>query len=86
MGLPPKQQGVKVRKVRKLKVYSGYTRIDGKQVNVAVATTSQKRAAELSGVNSSYVRNYWSVTGNSETIALAMVKPETLVILPHGYY
>lgn len=61
-----------------LKVYGGLTFVGGKQVRTIVATTSQKLAAELTGVSLSYLRAYWSVTGNAHEIEVAMAMPGTV--------
>lgn len=62
----------------KLKVYSGTTFEDGKQVSTIVATTSKKRCAELVDERYSYVLTHWSETGNKLQRELAMSKPEVV--------
>lgn len=65
----------------KIKVYAGLVYKTGRrrQTRVLVATTSQKRVAEIVGVSLAHVRNFWSVTGNSDEIEAAMAAPETIV-------
>lgn len=53
--------------IAKLKVYGGMTHASGKgQVRGIVATTSQKKAAELVGCSVSYFRNYFCETVNKK--------------------
>jgi hypothetical protein len=63
-------------KPQKLKVYGGSSFIRGKQVRVIVAARSMKRASELLKESYSYMREYWSVTGNKMEIETATAKPE----------
>lgn len=58
----------------KLKVY--HCNLNGKQFGL-VATTSQKRAAELLGISLYYFRDYSSITGNSYDEKTALSQPET---------
>lgn len=64
----------------KLKVYHGCSFLKGVsgQIDILIATSSQKKASELIGVGISTIRNYFSQTGNKETIDIAMTKPETI--------
>ena len=61
-----------------LKVYCGCTFINGKQVKAIIATTSQKRVAEIIQEPLSRIRGYWSITGNENQIRIANSKPHTL--------
>lgn len=58
-----------------MKVFGGIIFRNGKQVRAIVATTSQKRAAELVGVSLSELRDYWSVTGNDIEMQTACSEP-----------
>ena len=64
----------------KLKVYHGCGFLNGisGQIDILIATSSQKKASELIGVSISTIKNYFSQTGNKETIEIAMKKPETI--------
>lgn len=64
----------------KLKVFNGFgflRNVSG-QVDIMVATTSQKKASELLDVSIGTIRDYFSVTGNDEDIAIATARPETI--------
>lgn len=50
------------------------------QHKAVVATTSQKKAAEIVGVSLRDIATYWSLTGNKDDIAIALARPETLMI------
>lgn len=63
---------------RKLKVFGGLTRENGKYVRTIVATTTQKRASELVELSINELRTYWSITGNETELAVALAKPETV--------
>ncbi|MEJ5209393.1 hypothetical protein [Denitratimonas sp. CY0512] len=66
----------------KLKVYSGLTLGQGrKEVRTVVAAPSWKRAAEIAGLSIGFMRDYWSITGNTSEIEAAMKNPETLVLI-----
>ncbi|MGE8063800.1 hypothetical protein [Pseudomonas sp. NPDC089569] len=58
-----------------LKVFGGLTMVKGKQVRTIVAASSQKKAAELVGVSLSYLRGYWSETGNAVELKTALSQP-----------
>jgi len=63
-----------------LKVYRGAERINGKQVHVIVAATSQRTAvAALAnfgiGISVRHLVTYWSVTSNSKECEIAMLHP-----------
>lgn len=64
----------------KLKVFGGLMIINGKQVRIIVAATSQKKAAELTGVSLAHLRDYWSVTGNAVELDVALSKPNTVFV------
>lgn len=61
---------------RKLKVYAGNDFVNGKQSRVFVATTSWKRVSEIFGSPVSYLRAYWSITGNAIENKIALASPE----------
>jgi len=70
----------------KLKVYGGYTYI-GKSARLIVATTSQKKAAQLTRTSLYEFRNYWTKTANKVEVAAALANPETpLLIHDDGTY
>jgi hypothetical protein len=77
--------------VRPLKVWCvGITIGDTTQRNVIVATTTQKEAARLLNVSTTYLRTYGHQTGNQEEIAIATSKPGALFATkdmnyPHVY-
>ena len=68
----------------KLKVYGGLTfhKEQGKLVQhrTIVATTSQKRVAELTGESLYYIQNYWAITGNEEELEIALKNPEQVFL------
>lgn len=47
------------------------------QKRVVIATTSWKKAAELTGMSVNYIRKYGSITGNSTEIAHCLKFPNT---------
>ena len=61
----------------KLKVYGGLVHMSGGrgQLRTIVATTSQKKAAELVGCTVSEIRNWWDTTGNEKELAAALAQP-----------
>ena len=66
----------------KLKVYRGIsynakTPLRGSES--LVATTSQKRGAEIAGVSLHHFREFWGETGNSDDIDQAMKEPHQLL-------
>lgn len=65
----------------KLKVYG--VNYDGRTRRI-VAATSQKKAAELTGVSFYSFSNYGCETGNKEEIEIAMKNPGT--VWSQGYY
>lgn len=69
----------------KLKVYGGLTITNGKQVRTIVATTSQQKVAELTGLPVKYIRDYWSITGNNLELEIALASPNT-VFKSEGLY
>ena len=63
----------------KLKVYGGWgLNKQGVQVRTIVASTSQKKAAELAGITMSHFRGFWCETANEHELAVALSKPETV--------
>lgn len=57
----------------KLKVYGGLKMVSGgRQARFIVATTSQKKAAEITGLGLPYIRGFWCVTGIAAEIEAAM--------------
>lgn len=63
-----------------LRVYGGLTFLKGKQVRTIVAAKSMKRASELTGESYSYIRKYWSETGNEVECQFALSSPETVFV------
>jgi hypothetical protein len=61
-----------------LKVYGGNGFIVGKQVRMIVAARSWKRVSELTGTTTSYLKTYWSVTGNKDELETAFGEPEVV--------
>lgn len=64
-----------------LKVYTGWSMIDGKQRTVIVAASSQRTAvAALAnfgiGISVRHLVTYWTITGNRKQCALALSAPE----------
>lgn len=61
----------------KLKVYGGLVHMRGGrgQVRTIVATTSQKKAAELVGCTISEIRDWWETTENDKELATALAQP-----------
>lgn len=66
----------------KLKVFGGWTYRNGKQVRAVVATTSQKKVAEITGDSLHHIRNSWCETANEQEVSDAMKCPETLNTYP----
>lgn len=63
----------------KLKVYGGVERGRGKsEVRTIVATTSQKRAAEILGLSLSAIRNYYDESGCELELKVALAEPESV--------
>ena len=76
-----------------MKVFSGLYGIrlpddEGFQIQkkALVATTSQKKAAEIAETTVGDIQKYWGVTGNKSDIALAMSRPDTLMIKSGGMF
>jgi hypothetical protein len=66
-----------------LKVYGGTNFAGGRgQVWMIVATTSWKCASELTRTSLSYLKTYWSITGNETDVEIAMSEPETVFYIP----
>lgn len=69
-----------------LKVYRGAIMLRGDQVRACVAASSWAEAArivdmhDINGCTLSYMRDYWSVTGNPKQIAAAMSRPLVLFV------
>ncbi len=53
---------------------------------VIIATTSQRKVAERTGLSLHEISNYWSVTANAEDIKLAMAHPEKVILLREEYH
>ncbi len=64
----------------KLKVWSGLIFIKSKQHRAIMATTSQRRVAELIDSTLHEVQNYWSITGSEEELAIALANPERVFV------
>lgn len=77
---------MKTRK-QKLKVYGTYTHLRGVtgQVRAIVATTSQKKAAELLHVSLYDFRYFGCETGNPHEIETAMAEPGAVFWSTTGY-
>jgi hypothetical protein len=65
---------------KKLKVYGGYLFHKGKQVSALIATTSKKKASDLTGVTYKTLLDFWSETGNKEDIEFALKFPEQVLV------
>jgi hypothetical protein len=66
--------------MKKLKVYGGFTFVDGKQLITIVATTSKKKAAGLIGESLHSFNKWWRETGNATEVAVATSKPDTVFV------
>lgn len=68
----------------KLKVYGGLTfhAKQGKlrQLRTIVATTSQKRVAELTAESLHSIQKYWAITGNEKELEIALKNPEQVFL------
>ncbi len=67
--------------MRELKVFCGLLMIKGVQHRAIVATTSEKKAGELTHVGLSHIRNYWSKTGNKKALEIALPNPDKVFIM-----
>lgn len=66
---------------RTLKVWTGLHFVETKQYPAIIAAHNAKEvAAALRNASERYVRDYWSVTGNTGQIAAAMAQPGVLLI------
>ena len=67
----------------KLKVFGGLTMKRGSrfQERTVVATTTQKKAADLLNMSLHEFRNYWCETGNEAEVEAAMAKPGEVVFM-----
>ena len=73
---------------RKLKVFGGRIflgHLCPRGGRAVIATTSQKKAAEIAGTSLGEIRNYWSTTGNPREVELAMANPEKLIVFPYEH-
>jgi hypothetical protein len=66
--------------MRKLKVFGGLTKANGRQVRTIVATISKKKAAELIGESIHEINVWWEETGNKTEVAVATSKPDTVFV------
>lgn len=66
--------------MKRLKVYGGLTFRGTTQHRIIVATTSQKKVAEVVGITLYEVQNYWAETGNEEELKIALASPEKVFI------
>jgi len=77
-------------KMRKLKVYGGldFRRIEKRlaQVRTIVATTSWRRASELTGLSLYELQTYWAISGNERELGIALSCPETVFIKINDTY
>lgn len=66
--------------MKKSKVFHGcsFLKNVAGQVDILIATSSQKRVSELTGLSLGTIKNYFSQTGNKETIEIATAKHETI--------
>ena len=64
----------------KLKVFGGYIIYGNKQRRVIVATTSQKKVAEITKQTLSEIRNWFCVTGNEKEQKIALSEPHTMFV------
>jgi hypothetical protein len=64
--------------MRELAVWGGLLFNKNGQVRCIVATRTKKRAAELLNIPVSHLNNYFSVTGNSKELAIALAEPEVV--------
>ena len=74
---------------RELKVYrtTAYLRGSGQQMNAIVAATTQKEAVRLLAITPSEFRHSGGITGNTESIEVAMSEPGQVFCKPaakHG--
>ena len=64
----------------KLKVFGGLIIYGTKQRRVIVATTSQKKAADITKQTLSEIRNWFCVTGNEKEQTMALAEPYTMFV------
>jgi hypothetical protein len=67
------------------KVYNGCFFLNGKQVRGVMAGT-QCQIAEATHTHLSYIRDYWSETGNTEAIEAARTHAGNLLWIPLNFY
>ena len=65
----------------KLKAFGGLLFRGGKQVRSVLATTSQKKAADILDMSLYEFRNYWGETFNDKEVSVAMSEPGKIFIV-----
>jgi hypothetical protein len=70
----------------KVKVFSGYGFLKGVcgQVKIIVATTSKKRASELTKLTASTIKDYFSESSNTEHLLITASKIDTVFYSKKG--
>lgn len=63
-----------------LKVWGGWTFVNGKQVRTIVATLTKKKACELLDIPYYYFKDYWCATGNEKELEVALEFPNTVFV------
>jgi hypothetical protein len=69
-----------VKKHKKLKVFGGILYLQGGEHRAIIATSSQKKAAEIVGVSLWSFRKYWTETGNKKELEAALSEPEVVLV------
>ena len=69
----------------KIKVYGGYGFFKGGQLRCVVATTSKAKVREITGLNPSYIRDFWGETRNEAEVKAAMKHVGKMLVKPDQY-
>ena len=69
----------------KIKVYGGWGFFKGGQMRCVVATTSKAKVREITGLNPSYVRDYWGETRNEAEVKAALKHVGKVLVKPDPY-
>lgn len=66
--------------MKKIKVFGGDIYHDGKQRRAIVATTSQKKLAEVTQLSLYEIKNWWCETGNEKELKTALAEPNIIFV------
>jgi len=72
--------------MKKLKVYGGNVFIGHNQVRAILATTSQKRVAEIMDVPLHKIQNYWAETRSKSETSIALSNPNVAYMHQRGIF